>query len=239
MFPNTWQAYVFTVFPEAFPGALGVSVIRKAMLKGLWNLNLIDLKKFPANSDRIDDIPYGGGDGMILSPVTFEKAFNTLPEKAKSMRKIYFSPRGKQLQQQDLLNISRESGVIMLCGRYEGVDQRILDKYEMEEISLGDFVLLGGDVAAMAIIEGCVRLIPDVVGEASSLRNDSFQNNLLEYDQYTKPRVWNELEVPSVLLSGNHEAVAQMRQDQSKKITRERRLDLWNKYVANSMTKGI
>ena len=146
-----WQAHVFTAFPEAFPGNLGVSSIGKALQEGRWSLNLVDLHKFPVKYDRIDDTPYGGGPGMVLSPITFEKAFNNLPENAKNLRKIYFSPRGRQLKQSDMEQISREDGVIMLCGRYEGVDQRIIDYYEMEEVSIGDFVLLGGEVAAMTI----------------------------------------------------------------------------------------
>jgi tRNA (guanine37-N1)-methyltransferase len=226
-----WQANIFTIFPDAFPGTLGVSVVGKALEKKKWNLKLIDLKKFPVKSDRIDSIPYGGGAGMILSPITFEAAFETLSEDEKKWRKFYFSPRGRQLKQSDLQELSESPGVSMLCGRYEGVDQRIIDFYEMEEISIGDFVLLGGEVAAMAIVEGCVRLLPDIIGNDDSIRDDSFQDCLLEYDQYAKPAVFNGLSVPDALLSGNHQKISEFRLNRSKEITIKRRPDLWDKYV--------
>ena len=232
-----WQAHVFTAFPEAFPGNLGVSSIGKALQEGRWSLNLVDLHKFPVKYDRIDDTPYGGGPGMVLSPITFEKAFNNLPENAKNLRKIYFSPRGRQLKQSDMEQISREDGVIMLCGRYEGVDQRIIDYYEMEEVSIGDFVLLGGEVAAMTIIEGCVRLLPGIVGDAESIADDSFQDCLLEYNQYTKPQKFKEMEIPSIFLSGDHEKVKNFRLDQAKIFTLRRRFDLWAKYISEKMKK--
>jgi tRNA (guanine37-N1)-methyltransferase len=230
-----WQANVFTIFPDAFPGNLGVSVIKKALEQKKWNLKLIDLKKFPVKSDRIDSVPYGGGAGMVLSPVTFEKAFNTLPKNEQKWKKFYFSPRGRPIKQSDLQEISRLPGVTMLCGRYEGVDQRIIDFYEMEEISAGDFVLLGGEVAAMMVIEGCVRLLPQVIGNDNSIGDDSFQNGLLEHNQYTKPDVFNGLPVPDVLLSGNHQKIAEFRLEQSKKITALRRNDLWIRYIQEKM----
>jgi tRNA (guanine37-N1)-methyltransferase len=230
-----WQANVFTIFPDAFPGNLGVSVLKKAFDQKKWNLKIIDLKEFPVKSDRIDSIPYGGGAGMILSPITFEKAFDTLSEDEKKWKKFYFSPRGRQMNQSDLEHLSRCSGITMLCGRYEGVDQRIIDFYEMEEISVGDFVLLGGEVAAMMIIEGCVRLLPGVIGNDDSISDDSFQNHLLEYDQYTKPSIFKNLHVPDVLLSGNHEEISKFRLNQSKRKTIISRPDLWAKYVDENL----
>lgn len=232
-----WQADVFTIFPDAFPGSLGVSIIGKSLAQGKWNLNLVDLKQFPVKSDRIDSPPCGGGCGMILSPICFEQAFNSLSEKSKKMRRIYFSPRGRQLKQADLYDISRSDGVMMICGRYEGIDQRILDAYEIEEISIGDFVLLGGEVAAMAIIEGCVRLLPDIVGEQESIANDSFQRNLLEYDQYTQPRTFHDIHVPDILLSGDHKKITDYRKAQSKVLTMKNRPDLWGKYISDQMSK--
>ncbi|MDR1551087.1 MAG: tRNA (guanosine(37)-N1)-methyltransferase TrmD [Holosporaceae bacterium] len=226
-----WQANVFTIFPGAFPGSLGVSIAGKALAQQKWRLNLIDLKKFPVKSDRIDSIPYGGGAGMVLSPLAFEQAFDFLPENEKKWRKIYFSPRGRALTQDDLSSISRSDGVLMLCGRYEGVDQRIIDFYKMEEVSLGDFILLGGEVAAMAIIEGCVRLLPGVVGNCTSICDDSFKNQLLEHDQYTRPEFFHGLSVPALLLKGNHAQISQFRLNQSKSLTRRRRFDLWARYV--------
>ncbi|MDR2681858.1 MAG: tRNA (guanosine(37)-N1)-methyltransferase TrmD [Holosporaceae bacterium] len=230
-----WCANVFTIFPEAFPGNLGVSNIGKALAANIWRLNLMDLKKFPAKSDRIDAIPYGGGSGMLLSPITFEIAYESLSNDAKLCKKIYFSPRGRQLQQKDLSAISHAPGITLLCGRYEGVDQRILDHYGFEEVSIGDFVLMGGEVAAMAIIEGCVRLLSGVVGEADSISSDSFQNGLLEHDQYTRPQTFRGLSVPEELLSGDHKKIREFRLQQSKKITREKRPDLWIEYVAAEM----
>ena len=232
---KVWQANVFTIFPEAFPGNLGVSLIGKALKQSLWQLKIVDLKLFPVKSDRIDSIPYGGGDGMVLSPITFEKAFNTLTEREQKMRKIYFSPRGRQFTQKDFADISSTDGITMLCGRYEGVDQRILDFYEFEEISIGDFVLMGGEAAAMVAIEGCVRLLPEVVGNEHSIKDDSFQQQLLEHNQYTRPQIFHELEVPKVLSSGNHAAISEFRTAQSKQITMNRRPDVWSKYIAESL----
>ncbi len=230
-----WQANVFTIFPEAFPGSLGVSIIGKALLQNKWKLKLIDLKNFPQKSNRIDSSPYGGGLGMILSPIVFEKAFDSLTNQEKSMKKYYLSPRGHPMQQNDLLLLSQTPGVTMLCGRYEGVDQRILDYYEFEEISLGDFVLLGGEVAAMAFIEGIVRLIPEVIGNKESILSDSFQNFLLEHNQYTKPKTFHNLDVPDVLLSGNHKKINDFRLEQSKTLTKSHRYDLWIKYISNHL----
>ncbi len=232
-----WQANVFTIFPEAFPGNLGVSLIGDALTKKKWDLNLIDLKKYPMKSDRIDSIPYGGGAGMVLSPLTFEKAFKTLSDKQKKMQKIYFSPRGRQMSQEDLEKISRSDGITVLCGRYEGVDQRILDYYNFEEISIGDFVLLGGEAAAMTIVEGIVRLLPGVVGNRSSIHTDSFQESLLEYHQYTRPQKFHSLEVPQILRSGNHEKIRNFRLKQSMEITKQQRPDVWAKYIAKKLSE--
>lgn len=232
-----WMANVFTIFPDAFPGNLGISIIGKALRSNKWNLNIIDLKKFPVKSERLDSPPYGGGAGMILSPITFENAFNTLSEPQKKMKRIYFSPRGKLFNQKDIDAIGASDGITILCGRYEGVDQRILEIYKMEEVSIGDFVLLGGEAAAMTIIEACVRSLPGIVGEQSSVQNDSFQDNLLEYNQYTKPRIFNSVNVPDILLSGNHKEISKFRKEQSKQITMTNRPDLWAKYVAYEMSK--
>lgn len=230
-----WQANVFTIFPEAFPGTLGVSLIGDALAQKKWGLNLIDLKKYPVKSDRIDSIPYGGGAGMILSPLTFEKAFDSLSDDQKKTKRIYFSPRGRQMTQCDLQKLSRAEGVTFLCGRYEGVDQRILDYYEFEEISVGDFVLLGGEVAAMTIIEGIVRLLPEVVGNNESIHTDSFQEPLLEYHQYTRPREFHSLEVSEILRSGDHEKINKFRLKQSIELTKKRRPDVWAKYIAKKL----
>lgn len=230
-----WTANVFTMFPQSFPGALGVSIIGKALLDGMWNLNLIDLKKFPVKSDRIDSPPYGGGKGMILSPISFCNAFSTIPEEDKQYKTIYLSPRGIKPTQKIINSWSKLNGMNMICGRYEGIDQRILDAYNVEEVSIGDFVLLGGESAATTIIEACVRLLPNVVGNEESVMHDSFQNHLLEYNQYTNPRIFLEREVPSELLGGNHMQIEKMRTDESKLLTLKTRPDLWAKYVDYNM----
>ncbi|MBR1734291.1 MAG: tRNA (guanosine(37)-N1)-methyltransferase TrmD [Alphaproteobacteria bacterium] len=230
-----WQTNIFTIFPNAFPGTLGVSTIGKALELKKWNLNVVDLKKFPFRNDRIDAYPYGGGVGMLLSPLTFEQAFNSLDDNQRKFKRIYCSPRGRQLKQQDLSEISQSPGVTILCGRYEGVDQRILDFYEFEEISIGDFVLLGGEVAAMTIVEGCVRLLPGIVGDMESINDDSFQQNLLEHNQYTKPAIFKNISVPEVLLSGNHQQINTFQTNLSKMITMKKRPDLWAKYISKNM----
>lgn len=233
-----WQANVFTIFPMAFPGTLGVSLIGKALEQQRWRLNLIDLKQFPVKSDRIDDKPYGGGAGMVLSPEVFAKAFDTLTPEQQNLRRIYFSPRGRQFTQQDLKNISETNGITILCGRYEGIDQRIIDYYQLEEVSIGDFVLMGGEVAAMAIIEGCVRLLPQIVGNSESIADDSFQGQLLESDIYTQPACFRGMTVPSVLQSGHHERISRFRLEQSQMLTRKLRPDLWGKYVEKQLRQA-
>lgn len=230
-----WQANVFTIFPEAFPGNLGVSLIGKALQAEKWRLNVVDLKNFALKHDRVDDMPYGGGEGMVLSPLVFEKAFESLSPAEQNMRRIYLSPRGRQFTQADLDDISRSNGATFLCGRYEGVDQRILEYYSFEEVSVGDFVLMGGEVGAMMLIEGCVRLLDNVVGNHDSIESDSFQQELLEHNQYTRPDVFNGLDIPNVLTSGNHEAVRQFRETQSKTITMNNRPDMWAQYVATEL----
>lgn len=229
-----WIANVFTVFPEIYPANLGISNLRKTRGK-LWDLNVIDLKKFGNKYGRIDDTPYGGGAGMVLCPDVFERAFKSIENPVDKM--VYLSPRGRAICQQDFKNISKSDGITLLCGRYEGVDQRILDYYEFEEWSLGDFVLMGGDVAALTIIEGSVRLIPGVVQKEESIENDSFENGLLEHDLYTKPRVFNGLEVPTELRSGDHGKIADFRLKQSILRTRAHRNDLWNKFIADELNK--
>lgn len=230
-----WTACVFTVFPEIYPGSLGVSKLGKGLEDGVWNLNIIDLKKFGDKYDRIDDTPYGGGAGMVLRPDVMERAMDTLSNECLNLRRIYFSPRGKKITQRDFKTVSKSDGVCLLCGRYEGVDQRILDFYNFEEWSLGDFVLMGGDVVALAVIEGCVRLLPGIVQKEESIESDSFENGLLEHNQYTKPYNFNGLKVNDILLSGNHQKIDSFRLNESKAITQKLRPDLWREYVKNNL----
>ena len=229
-----WQANIFTVFPEIYPANLGISNLQKTH-GTLWQLNVVDLKDYSVKYGRIDDIPYGGGAGMVLCPDVFERALYSLSPDMQKLKRIYLSPRGKKITQDDFKSLSKTGGVSLLCGRYEGVDQRILDFYDFEEWSLGDFILMGGDVGALAIIEGCVRLIPGVVQKQESIDNDSFENGLLEHDQYTHPASFHGLDVPEVLLSGNHQAVEKFRLKQAIKRTAKDRPDLWMKYIEENL----
>lgn len=232
-----WIANVFTVFPEIYPANLGVSNLQKTRGK-IWDLNVIDLKKFANKYGRIDDTPYGGGAGMVLCPDVFERAFESLDNSVKKTKKVYLSPRGRAIKQDDFKEISQFGGISLLCGRYEGVDQRILDYYEFEEWSLGDFVLMGGDVAALAIIEGSVRLLPGIVQKEESIENDSFENGLLEHDHYTKPNIFKGIEVPQELKSGDHGKIANFRLQQSMAKTRQNRKDLWNKFISDELSQN-
>ena len=228
-----WTANVFTVFPEIYPANLGISNLKKT--KGtLWDLNVIDLKKYALKYGRIDDTPYGGGAGMVLRPDAFKNAFDSaLSSDQQACKRVYLSPRGRKIKQDDFKEISKSNGVTLLCGRYEGVDQRILDYYDFEEWSLGDFILMGGDVGALAIIEGCVRLIPGVVQKYESIECDSFENGLIEHDQYTRPDEFMGLTVPEILKSGNHAAINEYRLHQSMELTRASRPDLWMSYIGS------
>lgn len=230
-----WTACVFTIFPEIYPGSLSVSKLGKGLIEGVWDLNVIDLKKFGDKYNRIDDTPYGGGAGMVLRPNVMERAIEALPYDYLNLRRIYFSPRGKRITQNDFKAVSKSNGICLLCGRYEGVDQRILDFYNFEEWSLGDFVLMGGDVAALAVIEGCVRLLSGIVQKEKSIECDSFENDLLEHNQYTKPYDFNGLKLNDILLSGDHQKINSFRLNESKAITRKLRPDLWRKYVKNNL----
>ena len=234
----SWTACVFTVFPEIYPGPLGVSNLKKGLDSGVWNLEIVDLKKFGNKNDRIDDTPYGGGAGMVLRPDVFEKAIASIDQNFLKFKKIYLSPRGKKITQNDFKNNIKNDGILLLCGRYEGVDQRILDYYEFEEWSLGDFILMGGDIAALAVLEGSIRLLPGIVQKEESITCDSFENDLLEHNQYTKPLSFHGLNVPEILRSGDHGKIDNFRLNQSKFITKNSRPDLWAKYIDRKLKKA-
>lgn len=223
-----WQAHVLTLFPEMFPGPLAHSLPGKALTGGIWQLHLHQLRDFTQDKhQKVDDTPYGGGSGMVLKPDVVDAALKALPQDA---RRIYLSPRGERLTQQKLQSLAASPQVAFLCGRYEGVDQRVIDACALEEISLGDFVLAGGEVAAMALIEGAVRLLAGVLGNDAATEEESFAAGLLEYPQYTKPPLWNGLAVPDVLLSGDHAKVKEWRRLQAENLTKTRRPDLWASY---------
>lgn len=232
----TFSATILTLFPELFPGPLGASILGDARERGLWRLSTLHLRDFATDKHRkVDDTPCGGGAGMVMKAEVIDRALTEAGSRKPEARRIYLSPRGTPLTQALVEELAREPGLILLCGRYEGVDQRVLDHHGMEEISVGDYVLAGGEVAAMVLLEAALRLIPGVLGEAASTEEESFAGSgncagLLEYPHYTKPPLWKGMEVPPVLLGGHHRNIRQWRLEQAEEITRQRRPDLWERY---------
>ena len=227
---------ILTAYPDMFPGSLGYSILGKALSENKWTLNVINLHEFGFDERKsIDDQPYGGGPGMVIRPDIVEKALLSLEKKDTLSRKlIYLSPSGAPLKQSNLQEFIKFNELVLLCGRFEGVDQRAIDVLNFSEISIGDYVLAGGEIAAKVLVEGCIRLIPGVIGHPESLLEESFSDNLLEYPQYTRPKVWidtqkNEHAVPDVLVSGHHEKIKKWRKDKSIKKTKFIRPDLINK----------
>ena len=222
-------AQVFTLYPDFFPGPLDKGLYGKAMEKKIWDLKTVDIREYALDKHKtVDDTPYGGGSGMLLKPDVVAKS---LDANIKNGEKIfYLSPRGKVFNQNIAKEISKEKKVNLICGHFEGIDQRVLDNREIEEISIGDFVLSGGESASYVFLDAILRLIPGVIGNEESKNEESFENGLLEYPQYTKPQIWEEKSVPNVLLSGDHAKIKDWRLTQSKAITRHRRPDLWQKY---------
>jgi len=232
---GAWIARVITLFPEAFPGVLGQSLTGKALQSGLWALETVNLRDFGIGRHKdVDDTPAGGGAGMVLKPdvvgPALEFAARNTPLDRKKWPVVYVSPRGKPFHQAMAKRFSQADGMTILCGRFEGVDERVLDAYGVQEVSLGDFVLTGGEIAAQALIDASVRLIPRVLGNAESTVEESFSSGLLEHPQYTRPTDWQDRKIPDILLSGHHAKIAAWRQDQSEKLTKERRPDLWRAY---------
>jgi tRNA (guanine37-N1)-methyltransferase len=227
----TWQATVLTIFPEMFPGPLGLSLAGKALGEGKWALATIDIRDFATGKHRsVDDTPAGGGAGMVMRADIAAAAIDSARAAAPAgTPTIYLSPRGKPLTQARVRALAAGPGVILLCGRFEGVDERVLAAREIEEISIGDYVLSGGELAAQVLIDACVRLLPGVAGNEVSLAEESFAAGLLEYPHYTRPRDFEGLAIPEVLLSGDHEKIAKWRREQAEKLTKDRRPDLWEK----------
>ena len=227
----TWQATVLTIFPEMFPGPLGSSLAGKALGEGKWALAAIDIRDFATGKHRsVDDTPAGGGAGMVMradiAAAAIDAARARMPTDAPA---IYLSPRGTPLMQPRVRELAMGPGVILLCGRFEGIDERALEARKVEEMSIGDYVLSGGELAAQVLIDACVRLLPGVAGNEVSIAEESFGSGLLEYPHYTRPREWEGRLIPDVLLSGDHEKIATWRKEQAEKITKERRPDLWEK----------
>jgi tRNA (guanine37-N1)-methyltransferase len=223
----TWRSIVITLVPEAFPGLLGLSLAGRAMQDGIWSLDTVPLRQFGLGAHHtVDDTPAGGGPGMVLRADVVAAAVDHAVAMAPGLPAIYLSPRGVPLTQAQVRAWAAGPGVIMLAGRFEGVDERVLEARGLTEVSVGDFVLSGGEIAAMAAIDACVRLLPGVMGKAHSGDSESFENDLLEYPQYTRPRLWEECAIPDALLSGDHKRIAQWRLDQAQRLTRQRRPDL-------------
>ena len=233
-----FTATVLTMFPEAFPGPLGVSLIGTAWReKGLWSLETVDIRAFSTDTRGfLDDTPAGGGPGAVLKADVVARAVDSLPGPKRPL--LYMSARGRPLSQARVKVWAQAPGLIVLCGRFVGVDQRVLDARGFEEISVGDAVLAGGEAASMVAIEACVRLVPGVLGQAESLSEESFEDGLLEHPQYTRPREFEGLEIPPVLLSGHHADIGKWRKAQREAATRERRPDLWAAHLANQQAKG-
>ncbi len=233
-----FTATVLTMFPEAFPGPLGVSMIGTAWKEqDLWRLETLDIRAFSKDKRGfLDDTPAGGGAGAVLKADVIASALDSVELDGRPL--LYMSARGRPLTQARVREWSKAPGIVVLCGRFEGVDQRVLDARGFEEVSVGDAVLAGGEAAAMVAIEACVRLVPGVLGQAESLSEESFEDGLLEHPQYTRPREFEGREIPEVLLSGHHAQVAKWRKAQREQATRERRPDLWQAYLANQQAKG-
>lgn len=225
---GAWTAQVITLFPEAFPGTLGLSLTGRALTEGLWTLRTIQLRDHGIGRHRnVDDTPAGGGAGMVIRPDVMAAALREAKAAAPGLPVVYLSPRGRPLTQAIARRLAQGPGVTLICGRFEGVDQRVLDAFDVTEISIGDYVLTGGEIAAQVLIDATVRLIPRVLGNQESLAEESFSHGLLEHPQYTKPAEWETRAIPDVLLSGNHAAISRWRQEEAERLTKERRPDLW------------
>jgi len=225
-----WRASVLTIFPEMFPGALGLSLAGKALAAGIWSLEAIDIRAHATDKHRsVDDTPAGGGPGMVMKPDVLARAIDSV---ADDRPRLLMSPRGVPLTQARVAEFAAQPGVLVVCGRFEGVDERAIAARGLTEVSIGDYVLSGGEIAAMALIDACVRMLPGVMGKEASGAEESFAQGLLEYPQYTRPQVWEGRAIPDVLVSGDHGKVAAFRRAEAERLTRERRPDLWARHLA-------
>lgn len=232
-----WRATALTIFPEMFPGPLGESLAGKALKEGVWSCEAIDIRRFAKDRHgTVDDAPFGGGAGMVMKPDVLSAAIEAVsqPPEMRGVPRLLMSPRGAPFSQARARELAKGPGVLLVCGRFEGIDERVIEAHALEEVSVGDFVLSGGEIAAMAVMDGCVRLLPGVMGAAHSGDEESFEDGLLEYPHYTRPATWVgpdgiERRVPEILVSGHHGKVAEWRMKQREEITRSRRPDLWQR----------
>ncbi len=228
----TWRASVLTLFPDMFPGPLAHSLAGRALRSSIWSLHSVNIRDFATDRHRsVDDTPFGGGAGMVLRPDVVNAAVASV---ADDRPVVFLTPRGRRLRQHDAQYYATAPGIILLCGRYEGVDQRVIEARGMQEVSIGDYVLSGGELAALVLLDAVVRLLPGVMGAADSAAEESFSQYLLEYPQYTRPASWQGRQVPEVLLSGHHAEVSAWRRAEAERVTRERRPDLWEVYKSAS-----
>ena len=224
-----WKARIFTLYPEIFPGPLNKGLYGKALSNKIWNLDIINIRDSAEDKHKtVDDTPFGGGSGMLIKPDVLARSIDQHINKSEKI--FYLSPKGKLFNQETAKSLSKEHCINLICGHFEGVDQRLLETRNIEEISVGDYILSGGETAALVIIDSILRLVPGILGNEKSVYEESFENRLLEYPQYTKPQLWEEKNVPDVLLSGDHSKIKDWRLSQSEAITRHRRPDLWQKY---------
>jgi tRNA (guanine37-N1)-methyltransferase len=231
-----WRATVLTLFPELFPGPLAASLAGRALASGLWALEPIDIRANATDRHRtVDDTPAGGGPGMVMKPDVLARAIDAIAPEGRP--RLLMSPRGKPLTQARVETLARGPGVIVVCGRFEGIDERVIAGRDLEEVSLGDYVLSGGEVAALVLLDACVRLLPGVIGAQASVAEESFSDGLLEYPQFTRPQVFEGRPIPEVLLSGDHAKIASWRRVEAERITRERRPDLWDAYLGRQAKK--
>jgi tRNA (guanine37-N1)-methyltransferase len=230
-----WRASVLTIFPEMFPGPLGISLAGKALAAGLWNLDAIDIRSHALDKHRtVDDTPAGGGPGMVMKADVLARAVDAAAPPGDGRPRLLMSPRGVPLTQARVEELARGPGTVVLCGRFEGIDERVIALRQFEEVSLGDYVLSGGEIAAFALLDACVRLIPGVMGKEASAADESFSQGLLEYPQFTRPQLFEGHSIPEILSSGDHARIAAWRRAEAERLTRERRPDLWKAHLARS-----
>jgi tRNA (guanine37-N1)-methyltransferase len=226
-----WRASVLTIFPDVFPGPLGASLSGKALAAGAWSLDVVDIRSFATDKHRsVDDTPAGGGPGMVMKADVLGRAIDAAATATDQRPRFLLSPRGGPLTQQRVEQLAAGAGAVLVCGRFEGIDERVIAGRALEEVSIGDYVLSGGEIAAMVLIDACVRLLPGVMGATASRDEESFTEGLLEYPQYTRPQVWEGQPIPEVLLSGDHGKIAAWRRAEAERLTRERRPDLWARH---------